>query len=168
MVYDVTTPSSPSFVQYVNTRDFAITPGTAGETTDLHPENVTIVKASDSPTGKTLVVVSYQVSGSAVVFEFDTTSASAASAVISRVDASAGGGDAPRVTTDRPATRRALSLVAESPTRRLAATDRAFTAQPEVAGSQRSRLYASRGGRTEVEAAVALLSTSLARSLGRE
>ncbi len=166
MVYDVTTPSSPSFVQYVNTRDFSIDPEEAGATTDLHPENVTIVSASDSPTGKTLVVVSYPVSGSVRVFEFDTTPASAASAVFARVGAPSSTTEAPRTAADRQATRRAISPVSQTPTRRLTATDRAFATQQD-AGTQRSALYASRGGRATVEAAIGSLATSLARTLGK-
>jgi hypothetical protein len=78
MVYDVTVPAASSFVQYVNTRNFSQTPG-PGTGGDLHPENLQLVSAGDSPTGNMLLVVSYQVSGSVRIFEI-TPSASAAAA----------------------------------------------------------------------------------------
>lgn len=196
MVYDVTRPSSPLFVQYVNTRDFSIDPEEAGETTDLHPENVTIVSASDSPTGKTLVIVSYQVSGSAVVFEFSSTdegghghghhrrrndddrhdrrddddhdwdrsSSYSPSALVVRAGASSSSADAPRTVVDRSTTRRAALAVGESPTRRLAATDRVLATQHDETGASRSLLYASRAARPDVEAAVSSLSNNLTRA----
>jgi hypothetical protein len=68
MVYDVTNPTNPHFVEYVNTRDFSgdAEAGTAG---DLGPEGLTFVPASDSPTGQPLLIVAYEVSGSVVIFE---------------------------------------------------------------------------------------------------
>jgi hypothetical protein len=77
MAYDVTTPSAPSFVQYINTRNFSQTPG-AGMGGDLHPENLVFVTAQDSPTGKLLLVVSYQVSGSVRIFEISQPHAAVA------------------------------------------------------------------------------------------
>lgn len=72
MIYNVSDPESPTFEQYVNTRNFAQTPG-PGTGGDLHPENLVFVKAENSPTGKPLLVVSYQVSGSVRIFEISTT-----------------------------------------------------------------------------------------------
>ena len=68
MVYDVTDPTAPSFVDYTNTRDFAgdAEAGTAG---DLAPEGLLFIPAEDSPNGAPLLVVTYEVSGSTVVFE---------------------------------------------------------------------------------------------------
>jgi hypothetical protein len=74
MVYNVDLPSAPTFVQYVNTRDFSQTPG-PGTGGDLHPENLVFVPADKSPTDKPLLVVSYQVSGSVRIFEIDVTAA---------------------------------------------------------------------------------------------
>jgi len=67
MVYDVTNPTSPQFVEYVNTRDFSgdAEAGTAG---DLAPEGLTFIPASDSPNGNALLVVGYEVSGSVTIF----------------------------------------------------------------------------------------------------
>jgi 2',3'-cyclic-nucleotide 2'-phosphodiesterase/3'-nucleotidase/5'-nucleotidase len=67
MVYDVTNPTAPSFVTYVNNRDFSGDPeaDTAG---DLGPEGLTFIKAEDSPTGQPLLVVANEVSGSVTVY----------------------------------------------------------------------------------------------------
>lgn len=71
MVYNVENPSTPTFVTYINTRDFLGDPvaGTAG---DLSPEGLTFIAAADSSNGKPLLVVAYEVSGTTTVFEIDT------------------------------------------------------------------------------------------------
>ena len=73
MVYDISYPYQPEFVQYINTRNFDGDPedGTAG---DLAPEGLAFVHADDSPTGKPLLVVAYEVSGSTTVFEINCAS----------------------------------------------------------------------------------------------
>ncbi|GAB2905686.1 choice-of-anchor I family protein [Neomicrococcus lactis] len=63
MVYDITNPRDAKFVTYVNNRDFS------NNTGDLGPEGLDFVSATDSPTGKPLVVVGNEVSGSTSVFE---------------------------------------------------------------------------------------------------
>ena len=70
MVYDVTTPAAPKFVQYINTRDFSGDPesGTAG---DLGPEGLIFIPESQSPNGKPLLVVAYEVSGSTSIYEIN-------------------------------------------------------------------------------------------------
>ena len=70
MVYDVTNPASPQFVEYVNTRDFSgdAEAGTAG---DLAPEGLTFVPASESPSGNALLIVGYEVSGSVTIFSIE-------------------------------------------------------------------------------------------------
>ena len=68
MVYDISDPFSPSFVQYVNTRNFSQTPG-PNSGGDLGPEGVIFIKADDSPIGKPLLVVAHEVSGTTRVFE---------------------------------------------------------------------------------------------------
>jgi hypothetical protein len=69
MVYEVTDALAPQFVQYINTRDFSgdAEAGTAG---DLAPEGLVFIDAENSPNGQALLVVSYEISGSVVVFEF--------------------------------------------------------------------------------------------------
>jgi hypothetical protein len=70
MVYDVTDPFAPVFEDYLNTRDFSGDPaaGTAG---DLGPEGLEFVPAAASPTGKPLLIVAYEVSGSVAIFEIE-------------------------------------------------------------------------------------------------
>jgi hypothetical protein len=64
MVYDVSTPSAPSFVAFANMRDVA----ESGKG-DLGPEGLDFVAASDSPTGKALLLAGNEVSGTLAVFE---------------------------------------------------------------------------------------------------
>ena len=78
MVYNVTYPESPYFVQYINSRDFTgdAEEGTAG---DLAPEGLVFIPADESPNGYPLLVVSYEVSGSVAVFQIDSVPYSPAS-----------------------------------------------------------------------------------------
>jgi len=70
MIYDITNPFSPSFIQYVNTRIFTgnAEAGTAG---DLSPEGIIFIPAQKSPTLKPLLVVAYEVSGTTTIFEIN-------------------------------------------------------------------------------------------------
>ena len=70
MLYDVTTPAAPKFVQYINTRNFNGNPesGTAG---DLGPEGLIFIPETQSPNGKPLLVVAYEVSGSTSIYEIN-------------------------------------------------------------------------------------------------
>ncbi len=67
MVYDVTNPEAPEFVQYINSRDFTIDP--ESNLTDSGPEGLVFVDAADSPNGKPLLVVSNEVSQTTAIFE---------------------------------------------------------------------------------------------------
>lgn len=75
MVYDVTEPTAPSFVQYINTRDFTkslddeLDPPEWQEAGDLGPEGLIFVRAADSPTGTPLLIVAYEISGTVAIFE---------------------------------------------------------------------------------------------------
>ena len=74
MVYNVSNPFAPEFVQYVNNRDVtadqtAIEAGTAG---DFGPEGFKFVSASDSPSGKPLLIVGSEVTGTTTVYTIDT------------------------------------------------------------------------------------------------
>jgi hypothetical protein len=68
MVYDISDPRRPDFVQYVNDRDYGgdAEAGTAG---DLGPEGFIVISAKDSPTGKPLLVVANEVSGTTSVYD---------------------------------------------------------------------------------------------------
>ncbi|MEH2205368.1 MAG: choice-of-anchor I family protein [Nostoc sp.] len=57
IVYEVTNPNKPSFVQYINTPE------------DTAIEGLTFVSAADSPTGKPLLVTTAEVSKTVAVFE---------------------------------------------------------------------------------------------------
>jgi hypothetical protein len=68
MLYDVTNPSKPIFRQYINTS----TPGgdiILGTGGNVSPEGVLFLEASNSPTGKPMIVVSYELSGTVAMFE---------------------------------------------------------------------------------------------------
>ncbi len=70
MVYDITNAQNPDFVQYINNRNFSGNPaaGTAG---DLGPEGLTFIPASQSPTGKNMLAVANEVSGTTTLYQID-------------------------------------------------------------------------------------------------
>ncbi len=71
MIYDITNPYSPSFVQYFNNRDFSAEPGTQAAG-DLGAEGLIVIEASKSPIpGVPLLVVANEVSGTTTVFRID-------------------------------------------------------------------------------------------------
>lgn len=70
MVFDVTNPKAPEFVQYQNNRDFTQAPETLGAG-DLGPEGVLFISKKDSPNRKPLLVVSNEVSGTTTVYEIN-------------------------------------------------------------------------------------------------
>lgn len=73
MVYNVTDPRDPEFIQYINNRDFSVSQaqlemGMAG---DLGPESITFIKASDSPNKKPMLAVGNEVSGTTTLFAIE-------------------------------------------------------------------------------------------------
>jgi LPXTG-motif cell wall-anchored protein len=68
MVYDVTDPSAAEFVDYVTNRDFGAEPG-AGSGGDLGPESIAFVAAGDSPTGRPMLAVGNEVSGTTTLWD---------------------------------------------------------------------------------------------------
>ena len=60
MVYDISDPRRPFFVDYVNTGP-----------TDVSPEGVLFIAEQDSPNGKALLVVSHEVSNTTTIFEIN-------------------------------------------------------------------------------------------------
>ncbi|NCT17516.1 MAG: T9SS type A sorting domain-containing protein [Flavobacteriia bacterium] len=68
MVYNITDPVNPVYLQYVNSR--GTVPGDP-ESGDLGPEGVVYVEAADSPTGKALVILSNEVSATLSIYSLD-------------------------------------------------------------------------------------------------
>ena len=74
MIYDVSNPYAPVFQDYVNTRNFSssfdfVNLADVKRAGPLGPEGLAFVPAKDSPTGKPLLMVAYEVSGTVKVFE---------------------------------------------------------------------------------------------------
>ena len=63
MVYDITTPTAPSFVTLLNTR--------TALTGDRGPEGLALIPAAQSPNGKPLLIVGNEVSGSTAVLQIN-------------------------------------------------------------------------------------------------
>jgi hypothetical protein len=63
IVYDVSSPTAPFFVTYINTRE--------GATGDLGPEGLAIVPASSSPTASPLLLVGNEVSGTTSIYQIN-------------------------------------------------------------------------------------------------
>lgn len=77
MVYDVTNPHQPEYVEYINNRDFTgnAEEGTAG---DLGPEGILFIDAVDSPIGIPLLVTGNEVSGTTTIFSITDPSTESA------------------------------------------------------------------------------------------
>ena len=63
MVYDISTPTAPSYVTYLNTR--------TGLTGDRGPEGLALIPAAQSPNGKPLLIVGNEVSGTTAVMQIN-------------------------------------------------------------------------------------------------
>jgi hypothetical protein len=63
MMYQITNPAKPKFVQYIRNTTNAATTG------DISPEGLKFISAADSPTGVPLLMVGYEVTGSMAVFQ---------------------------------------------------------------------------------------------------
>jgi 2',3'-cyclic-nucleotide 2'-phosphodiesterase / 3'-nucleotidase / 5'-nucleotidase len=59
MVYDLSDPTKPEFVQYIRTE------------TDVSPEGLKFISAADSPNGKPLLAVSNEISNTATLYEIE-------------------------------------------------------------------------------------------------
>ena len=86
VVYDVTDPTAPFYVSYVNNRDFGVDAQAEDGSTnpavgDLGVEDILFIPASDSPTGEDLVVTANEISGTVTVFTVSGDYVSATHAV---------------------------------------------------------------------------------------
>lgn len=70
MVYDITEPQSPLFVQYINNRNFSVVEGLPGAG-DLGPEGILFIPKSESPNERNLIVLSSEISGTVSIFQVD-------------------------------------------------------------------------------------------------
>ncbi|MDK9861213.1 choice-of-anchor I family protein [Staphylococcus equorum] len=61
MIYNITNPTAPEFTQYLYDE----------QNKDVSPEGITFVSAEDSPTGKPMLIVSFELSGTTSTFELD-------------------------------------------------------------------------------------------------
>lgn len=73
-VYNVTDPANAEFVTYINSRNLDIDfdepdAATLEQITELGPEDIKFIPASQSPNGKYLIVVPQEVSGSISIYE---------------------------------------------------------------------------------------------------
>lgn len=70
VIFDVSQPAAPTFVSYTNNRDFSVSNAELqlGGAGDLGPESLLFIAAGDSPTGKPLLVVANEVSGTTTIF----------------------------------------------------------------------------------------------------
>ncbi|MCS4306444.1 hypothetical protein M2404_000767 [Rheinheimera pacifica] len=74
MVFDISTPTAPVFVDYLNTREDWTTadPGTTlANAGDLGPEGITFVSAENSPNGKPLLIIGNEVSGTTAIYQIN-------------------------------------------------------------------------------------------------
>jgi hypothetical protein len=70
MVYNVTNPFSPRFIQYIDSRNLTQTPA-LGQGGDLGPEGLLFIPKAQSPNGRDLLVVGNETSGTAAVFQIN-------------------------------------------------------------------------------------------------
>lgn len=72
LVYDISNPTAPTRVDYLNTRDEWLTnPPSLATAGDLGPEGLVFIAAKDSPNGKPLLVVGNEVSGTTAVLQLN-------------------------------------------------------------------------------------------------
>ena len=72
MVWDITDPTAPEMVDYLNTRADWTTEDTESvlaDAGDLGPEGLVFVSAEDSPNGEALLIVGHEVSGTTTVYQ---------------------------------------------------------------------------------------------------
>lgn len=71
VTYNITDPTKPRFVDYINTRDFTADVETP-EAGDLGPEGLVFISAKDSPNGRPLLVVGNEISGTTRIYQISS------------------------------------------------------------------------------------------------
>ncbi|WP_207210611.1 choice-of-anchor I family protein [Nocardioides zhouii] len=70
VAYDITDPARPQFVTWTDNRNFAVNGSSnLAAAGDLGPEGLTFISGEESPTGRPLVAVGNEVSGSTTLFD---------------------------------------------------------------------------------------------------
>ena len=71
MIYDITDPSSPDFINYILGRDFSVADETSPLAGDLGPEGIYFVHKNDSPFGTFGLIVANEISGTTTWYEIE-------------------------------------------------------------------------------------------------
>lgn len=66
MMYDITNPNNPEFIEYINSRDFS-----EDVKGDSGPEGLDVIYPNENPYKKAYLLVSYEVSGSLGGYEIN-------------------------------------------------------------------------------------------------
>lgn len=70
MVYDISNPLSPLFLDYINTRNYTADPE-SGDAGDLGPEGFMFVPAKESHTGFPMLIVASEISGTVTMYKIN-------------------------------------------------------------------------------------------------
>jgi DNA-binding beta-propeller fold protein YncE len=78
VVYDVTNPHKPNYVDYINNRDFSVDAQLPDDSSnplagDLGPEGLAFIPAHRSPNGHPLLVVGNEVSGTTTLYQIEVS-----------------------------------------------------------------------------------------------
>ncbi|MEO9964986.1 MAG: choice-of-anchor I family protein [Reichenbachiella sp.] len=68
MIYDISNPYHPSFIEYINNRNFNV-PANTRAAEDLGPEDLVFVKKRNSPVNSPLLISANEVSGTITIFK---------------------------------------------------------------------------------------------------
>ncbi|RDW22226.1 hypothetical protein CWR48_00530 [Oceanobacillus arenosus] len=66
MIYDLSNPEKPKFIDLISSRDFS-----EDVKGDVSPEGLQFIPAEDSPTGKSLLAATHEISGTVAVYEIE-------------------------------------------------------------------------------------------------
>jgi streptogramin lyase len=74
MIYNITAPTAPYFVQYMNTRNFSVIPNQANIATvgDLGPEGIVFIPSAESPNGQNMIMLSNEISSTVAFYSINT------------------------------------------------------------------------------------------------